>query len=256
VVVSLRRARRAARQLRFQPGQYLTLRHDVDGQDLRRSYSICAGVDEASCAWACAASKGGVFSNWLQRVAPARRQSIEVMEPQGRFGAALAARRGAATCWHRRRQRHHAHPVDHEDGAGARAGSRFTLLYGNRNAASTMFKEELEDLKNRYLTRLVLHPVFSREQVDSPLNMGGSTATRSATSCAWCRPVDQAFVCGPHAMNDEAEAALRAAGLRRAHPHRALRRGRRELAADGRRVHEPQGRRRQTRPASPSSATA
>ena len=50
--------------------------------------------------------------------------------------------------------------------------SRFTLIYGNRSLKSTMFKEELEDLKNRYMTRLVLHHVFSDEHTDAPLNMG------------------------------------------------------------------------------------
>jgi ferredoxin-NADP reductase len=89
---------------------------------------------------------------------------------------------------HRRRQWHHADPVDRQDRAGPGAGSRVTLLYGNRTAASTMFKEELEDLKNRHLTRLALHPVFSREQVDSPLNMGRLDRDKVATSCAWCRP--------------------------------------------------------------------
>jgi ring-1,2-phenylacetyl-CoA epoxidase subunit PaaE len=76
-----------------------------------------------------------------------------------------------------------------------------------------MFKEELEDLKNRYLTRLVLHPVFSREVVDSPLNSGRLDAAKMAALLRLAGPVDQAFVCGPHAMNDEVEAALLAAGV-------------------------------------------
>jgi hypothetical protein len=88
---------------------------------------------------------------------------------------------------------------------------RCTLLYGNRHAASTMFKEELEDLKNRYLTRLALHPVFSREQVDSPLGAGRLDAQRIGLFLRTLidpQGVDHAFVCGPHALNDEAEAAL------------------------------------------------
>ena len=88
-----------------------------------------------------------------------------------------------------------------------------TLLYGNRSAASTMFKEELEDLKNRHLTRLSLHPVFSREVVDSPLNAGRLDAAKVASFLRLAGPVDEAFVCGPHAMNDEVEAALLAAGV-------------------------------------------
>jgi ring-1,2-phenylacetyl-CoA epoxidase subunit PaaE len=93
---------------------------------------------------------------------------------------------------------------------------RCTLLYGNRNAASTMFKEELEDLKNRYLARLVLHPVFSREQVDSPLGAGRLDAERIGLFLRTLinpEGVDQVFVCGPHAFNDEAEAGLKGAGI-------------------------------------------
>jgi ferredoxin-NADP reductase len=109
-----------------------------------------------------------------------------------------------------RRQRHHAHPVDRQDRARGEPGSRITLLYGNRNAASTMFKEELEDLKNRHLTRLALHPVFSREQVDSPLNAGRLDRAKMAEFLRLIGPatVDEAFVCGPHGFNDEVEAAL------------------------------------------------
>jgi ring-1,2-phenylacetyl-CoA epoxidase subunit PaaE len=99
------------------------------------------------------------------------------------------------------------------------AATRCTLLYANRSAASTMFKEELEDLKNAHLTRLAVHPVFSREAVDSPLNSGRIDAAKIATFLRLAGPVDDAFVCGPHAMNDEVEAALRAAGLAPARIH-------------------------------------
>jgi ring-1,2-phenylacetyl-CoA epoxidase subunit PaaE len=141
--------------------------------------------------------------------------AIEVMPPQGRFGAALskAGPRGR-------------HLLGVAAGSGitpilsimktvlaAEPGSRFTLLYGNRHARSTMFKEEIEDLKNRYLTRLAIHPVFSREPVDVPLNAGRLDRDKLALLLRLACRVDEAFVCGPHALNDEAEAALLAAGL-------------------------------------------
>ncbi|MFT3821902.1 MAG: phenylacetate-CoA oxygenase/reductase subunit PaaK [Rubrivivax sp.] len=201
----------------FQPGQYLTLRHVLDGEDLRRSYSICAAAGEGLRVGVRRVN-GGVFSNWLhQRLKPG--DTIEVMEPQGRFGAAAAAAQPAAAP---------RHLLCIAGGSGitpvlsivktalaSEPGSRVTLLYGNRSAASTMFKEELEDLKNRHLTRLVLHPVFSREQVDSPLNTGRLDRDKVAQflQLIGADTVDQAFVCGPHAFNDEVEAALRAAGL-------------------------------------------
>ena len=193
---------------RFEPGQYLTLRATVNGEELRRSYSICAGPGEALRVGVRRVD-GGVFSNWVHTtLAPGDR--IDVMEPQGRFGAALAkgprhllAVAGGSGIT----------PVLSILKAALAEGRHCTLLYGNRNAASTMFKEELEDLKNRHLTRLAVHPVFSRENVDSPLNSGRLDADKIAAFLRLCGPVDEAFVCGPHALNDDVEAALKAAGL-------------------------------------------
>lgn len=196
----------------FQPGQYLTLRHVEAGQDLRRSYSICATPAEGLRVGV-RHVPGGQFSGWLHRSLKLG-DTLEVMEPQGRFGAAAAATGEPR------------HLLCVAGGSGitpilaivktvleAEPASRVSLLYGNRNAASTMFKEELEDLKNRHLTRLSLHPVFSREQVDSPLNMGRLDRDKVASFLRLLGPVDEAFVCGPHAFNDEVEAALRGAGL-------------------------------------------
>ena len=195
---------------RFEPGQYLTLRTQAGGAELRRSYSICAAQGDALRVGV-RRVPGGAFTTWLHGHLKAG-DLIDVMPPQGRFGAALAQRPR--------------HVLAVAGGSGITPilsmlktvlandpQARCTLLYGNRRAASTMFKEELEDLKNRYLTRLVLHPVFSREVVDSPLHGGRLDADKIATLLRLAGPVDQAFVCGPHAMNDEAEAALKAAGV-------------------------------------------
>ncbi len=197
-----------AERFRFAPGQYLTLRAVVNGEELRRSYSICAAPGEALRVGV-RHVPGGAFSTWVHRSLAAG-QAVDVMEPQGRFGAALAKRPR--------------HVLAVAGGSGITPilailktaladGARCTLLYGNRNAASTMFKEELEDLKNRHLTRLAVHPVFSREQVDSPLNMGRLDADKIATFLKLAGPADEVFVCGPHAMNDEVEAALKTAGV-------------------------------------------
>jgi ring-1,2-phenylacetyl-CoA epoxidase subunit PaaE len=191
---------------RFQPGQYLTLRHG----ELRRSYSICAAPGDALRVGVRHVPQGA-FSTWLHsdlRVG----DCLDVMAPEGRFGHALAGRPR--------------HVLAVAGGSGITPilsiiktvlrddpQALCTLLYGNRSAASTMFKEELEDLKDRHLTRLALHPVFSREQVDAPLNSGRLDADKVRTLLRLCGRVDQAFVCGPHAMNDEVEAALLAAGL-------------------------------------------
>ncbi|WP_417282537.1 1,2-phenylacetyl-CoA epoxidase subunit PaaE [Comamonas sp.] len=208
-------------QFVFTQGQYLTLRTEIEGQDLRRSYSICAGVDDQELRVGVRRVGGGVFSNWVNEHLKAGDQ-IQVMPPQGRFFVPIDA---AA-------QRHY---LGIAGGSGItpilsimktvlarEPGSRFTLIYGNRSVQSTMFKEELEDLKNRYLTRLVLHHVFSAEDTDAPLNMGLMNRDKIAQFLATVVPaqqVSEAFVCGPYQMNDEAESALLAAGVEQAHIH-------------------------------------
>lgn len=199
----------------FIQGQYLTLRTRVDGQDLRRSYSICAGVDDAHLRVGVRRVNGGVFSNWLHtELKPG--DSIDVMAPQGRFYVPLDANA----------RRHY---LAIAGGSGItpilsiiktvlarEPGSRVTLLYGNRNLQSTMFKEELEDLKNRYLQRLALHHVFSAEQTDAGLNMGLMNRDKVGEFLATLiapASIDEVFICGPFQMNDEAEAALLAAGV-------------------------------------------
>ena len=199
----------------FTQGQYLTLRTDIDGQDLRRSYSICAGVDDGELRVGVRKVRGGVFSNWINASLQAG-DTIQVMAPQGRFFVPLEPTA----------RRHH---VGIAGGSGitpilsimktvlAREPlSEFTLIYGNRQLRSTMFKEELEDLKNRYMSRLVLHHVFSDEQTDAALNQGLMNREKISAflgSVVQADRIDHVYICGPFQMNDEAEAALLAAGV-------------------------------------------
>lgn len=199
----------------FTQGQYLTLRHDIDGQDLRRSYSICAGLDDGELRVGVRKVRGGVFSNWIN-AALKPGDTLQVMAPQGRFFVPIEP--GSA--------RHH---VGIAGGSGItpilsimktvlarEPQSRFTLIYGNRQLQSTMFKEEIEDLKNRYMTRLVLQHVFSDEHTDSPLGFGVMNREKIGeflSSVVPAAAIDHVYVCGPFQMNDEAEAALLAAGV-------------------------------------------
>ena len=199
----------------FTQGQYLTLRKTINGQDLRRSYSICAGVDDGELRVGVRKVKDGVFSNWIhEQLKPG--DLISVMAPQGRFFVPLDPQA----------QRHH---LGIAGGSGItpilsilktvmvrEPLSRFTLIYGNRALRSTMFKEELEDLKNRWMQRVVLHHVFSDEPTDSPLNMGVMNRDKLGEflrTVVPARSIDHAYICGPFQMNDEAEAALQAAGV-------------------------------------------
>jgi ring-1,2-phenylacetyl-CoA epoxidase subunit PaaE len=199
----------------FNQGQYLTLRTEVDGTDLRRSYSICAGIDDGELRVGVRKVAGGLFSNWInQRLKPG--DEVQVMPPQGRFFVPLDPSA-------------HRHYLGIAGGSGitpilsimktvlAREPlSRFTLIYANRAAKSTMFKEEIEDLKNRHMARLVLHHVFSGEDTELALHSGVMNRDKLGEFLGRlvdARSIDHAFVCGPYQMNDEAEAALLAAGV-------------------------------------------
>jgi ring-1,2-phenylacetyl-CoA epoxidase subunit PaaE len=167
----------------FTQGQYLTLRCEIDGQDLRRSYSICAGVDDGQLRVGVRKVPGGVFSNWInQHLKPGITPILSIMKTV----------------------------------LSREPFSRFTLIYGNRALQSTMFKEEIADLKDRFLTRLVLQYVFSEEHTDAPLNHGVMNRAKIGeflSSVVPASEIDHAFVCGPFQMNDEAEAALLQAGV-------------------------------------------
>ncbi len=219
LVVSFEPADGHAERWRFEPGQHLTLRARVGGQELRRSYSLCAAPGEGLRVGVRRVA-GGAFSTWLHdSLKPG--DLIDAMPPQGAFGRALALLPR--------------HVLAVAGGSGitpmlsilkahlaAAPTNRATLVYANRTAASTMFAGEIDDLKNRHLARLAVFPVFSREQVDAPLAAGRLDGERLATILrlvGGAVAVEQAFVCGPHAMNDEIEAALRGAGVEPARIH-------------------------------------
>ncbi|HEY1092601.1 MAG TPA: 1,2-phenylacetyl-CoA epoxidase subunit PaaE [Burkholderiaceae bacterium] len=200
---------------RFSAGQYLTLRSQVGGQDLRRSYSICAGEDDGVLRVGVRRVEGGAFSSVVHAGLNAG-DVIEVFPPQGRFCLPVTTKPR--------------HVLGIAGGSGItpilsimktllerEPQSRFTLIYANRRQASTMFKEEIEDLKNLHLTRLSLFNVFSREHVDSPLLAGRLDAGKLAQIFSAAVPlasVDEAFVCGPFEMNEQADRVLSALGLK------------------------------------------
>ena len=215
IVVSFAVPPELAEQFRFTQGQHLTLKHSVGGSEQRRSYSICAAPSEGELRVGIRKVPGGVFSSWVHEQLKAG-DTLQVMTPEGRFFVPLDATASR-------------HYLAIAGGSGitpilsimkavleAEPKSRFTLIYGNRTQRSTMFTEEIEDLKNRYLSRLTLHLVFSQEATDLPLYHGRLDRARIGMFLATLVDpggIDHAFVCGPHGVNDEAEAALLAAGV-------------------------------------------
>ena len=205
----------------FQPGQYLTLRQHRGDRDLRRSYSICASPAEGELRVGVRHVAGGAFSTWLHD-ALREGDTLDVMPPQGKFTLPpsdgsprhlLLVAGGSGVTPMMAIARHV---------LGAEPRARVTLVYANRKRASTMFMEELDDLKNRHLARFALFALFSRETVESPLNAGRLDQAKMASLLAGVidvRHVDHAFVCGPHGMNDAVQAALSQAGMDRACIH-------------------------------------
>ncbi len=105
---------------RFSPGQHLTLRQDCDGQDIRRSYSICAGLDDGELRVAVKKVEGGIFSTLCNDTMKPG-DMIDVMTPQGRFGLMPDPERRTELSRHRGRFRHHADPVTSAQHIDARA---------------------------------------------------------------------------------------------------------------------------------------
>ncbi|MBH9551963.1 1,2-phenylacetyl-CoA epoxidase subunit PaaE [Inhella gelatinilytica] len=206
---------------RYTQGQYLTLRAQVNGEDLRRSYSICAGVEEQMLRVGVRKVAGGRFSNWVNTELKVG-DTVQVFPPQGRFFVPVAPEEAR-------------HYVGIAGGSGitpilsimktvlaAEPKSRFTLLYGNRRVLSTMFKDEISDLKDRYTGRLAIHAVFSDEAVESDLFAGVMNRAKVADFLKTLVPpasISHAFICGPYQMNDEAEAALLDAGVEKERIH-------------------------------------
>jgi len=202
-------------QFRFTQGQHLTLRADIGGQDVRRSYSICSAVDDDALRIAVKRSPGGAFSTWANEKLKVG-AAIDVMPPLGHFNVALdpAAKR---------------HYLGFAAGSGitpllsivkttlaVEPQSRFTLFYGNRASSTVMFREELAALKDIYLTRFNLVHVLSREAQDIDLLHGRIDRERADALLAhWVRldEIDAAFICGPEGMMDAVIDALKTRGF-------------------------------------------
>ncbi|MBC9208228.1 phenylacetate-CoA oxygenase/reductase subunit PaaK [Roseomonas aerophila] len=199
----------------FQPGQYLTLRTTLEDEEVRRSYSICSGPDDGELRIAVKQVDGGAFSTWANTALHAG-DELDVMTPTGRFGVAHAA--GQA--------RLH---VGFAAGSGitpilsiARGilarekESRFFLFYGNRSGGEMLFREQLEELKDRFLGRLSVFHVLSQEEQDIPILNGRLDGEKVRVLLRHIVPaeqVDHIFVCGPTGMSDDIDATLREMGV-------------------------------------------
>jgi len=199
----------------FAPGQYLTLRTTMDGEEVRRSYSICSGPDDGELRIAVKKVDGGAFSSWAADELKAGDQ-LDVMTPTGRFGIAPAPEEARVY-------------VGFAAGSGItpilsivkgvlarEPKSRFFLFYGNRSTGGMLFREALGELKDRFMQRFSVFHVISGEEQDIPILHGrldGEKVRVLLRSLVPAASVDHVFICGPTGMSEDIEATCRAIGL-------------------------------------------
>lgn len=197
----------------FTPGQYLTLRAMIGDEEIRRSYSLCSLPGEALLRVGIKRVPGGTFSNWAaDNLHPGA--SLEAMAPEGRFilppGAdrrvlGIAAGSGITPIISLLRAVLEREP-----------GSEAVLLYGNRRMDGIMFREALEDLKDRFLSRFTIVHVLSGEKHELAALHGRLDAARiTALLPGLVAPgaLDAAFLCGPDGLAEDAASALATLGV-------------------------------------------
>jgi len=195
----------------FKAGQHLTLRMTIDGEEVRRNYSLCTAPADGDWMVTVKRIGGGRFSNWVGDSLKAG-DTVDVMVPHGSFTTEFA---GTAS----------RHLVGIAGGSGItpvmslirtllreEQNSRFTLLYGNRDSSSIIFLEALAGLKDKYLGRLEIYHFLDAEEQDIELFNGMLNRERLDEAITALIPnaagVDGWFICGPGPMMDAAEGAL------------------------------------------------
>jgi len=185
----------------FKAGQYLTLKKDIDGQEVRRSYSICSSPHLGQVSVAIKKVDEGKFSTYANVHLKAG-DELEVMPPMGNF------------CY--KCQDKQSHYLFIAAGSGITPimslmstllyedpTAQVTLIYGNRNRGSIIFKEQIEALKNKNMDRMSVYHIFSREVADTALFNGRITKEKIkelTDKLVSIQSVKEAFICGPEEM--------------------------------------------------------
>lgn len=196
----------------FKEGQNITIKTIIEGNELRRSYSLCTAPHEGEIKVAIKSVDGGLFSSFAQNLK--KGDVLEVLPPVGKFNAKLTAQKGSYLAI--------------AAGSGitpvisiikhtlqAQPGSNFTLIYGNKSRGSIIFFEELEALKNRYMQRFNFINILSREKTDAPINYGriDTAKLESLQQLVDFKHFNSAYICGPEEMIFAASAFLENTGM-------------------------------------------
>lgn len=200
----------------FIQGQSITLRHTIKGEDVRRSYSICSSPLDNELRVGIKMVENGLFSTYANRDLK-EGDTLEVMTPSGHFYTELNPSQSKQY-------------LAFAAGSGitpmlsiikttlaTELNSSFTLVYGNKDTASIMFLEEIEALKNMYLSRFTVHYILSREAVDVPILNGRIDAEKcsalNSNNLINIANANEAFLCGPESMIMSVKDQLIAAGM-------------------------------------------
>jgi len=186
----------------FKHGQNLTLRTVLNNEEVRRSYSICSCPTDNELRVAIKKAPYGRFSVWANNMLK-KGDVVEVLPPTGTFFTEL-------------NPTHKKKYLAFAAGSGitpvisiikttllTEPGSSFTLVYGNQNRNSIIFKEQLEALKNKFMNRLAIHFLLSREQTDAAIYSGRIDREKLSLLSQKLIDVtgmDDIFICGPEQM--------------------------------------------------------
>jgi len=185
----------------FTPGQNVTLKKTIDGEEIRRSYSICTAPFENRLSIAVKKVEGGKFSTYANTHLH-EGELLEVLPPTGRFNTPLSVINKKNYC-------------AFVAGSGitpiisiikstlvTERESSFTLVYGNRSRGSIMFFEELAGLKNKYVGRFNLINILSGEKTEAAVNFGRINGEKltDLQKLVDYKTMDEIFICGPTAM--------------------------------------------------------
>lgn len=208
-------------QYQFTQGQHLVMRAMINGEEVRRNYSICSGVDDGELRVGIKKIEGGLFSSYVNDELEAG-DSIEVMPPEGSFNTPLDAS-------------NRKHYLGFAAGSGitpilsilkstlaSEPNSEFTLVYGNKNVASIMFRETILGLKNKYPERFQFLNVLSREESEAEILNGRIDAEKVimlAEKVLDVKSVAEAFICGPQEMTEAVRDTLVEKGMSSSNVH-------------------------------------
>ena len=209
---------------KFTHGQYITIRKEFNGEEIRRSYSLCTSPHDNDFRVAVKQMYDGIFSTFANKQLKVG-DVLEVMPPLGKFTTPIDASSSK-------------NYLGFAAGSGItpiisilktvlfeEPNSSFTLFYGNKNVESVVFREELEALKNQYMGRLSLHYIMSREAIGSPLFKGhitGEKCIEFAKNLFEPSNTDAVFICGPEEMLIDLKDTLKDLGVPEKYIHYEL----------------------------------